>query len=230
MVALSDLSCSCYEGEILGLIGPNGAGKTTFFNVISGFFKPDRGELVFRDRRVTGFAFAKLAQLGIGRTFQIPKPLSNLTVTDNILIALGQRELRSRNLFSKSHKRSFLEKCQQIVNHVGLTGNESKLSKYLPTASQRRLEIARALALGPTLLLLDEPFAGLTGEESEGLVELILRLRTEGKTIILVEHNMDVTMRLCDRIVVLHHGSKLAEGTPEQIRSNRNVIEVYLGE
>lgn len=228
-VALSDVNVNCSEGDILGLIGPNGAGKTTFFNVISGFLRPDRGEIRFYNKKVTNFGAYKLAQLGIGRTFQIPKPLSNLTVIDNVLVASGQKELRSRRMFARSHKKSHLEKCQQIINHVGLSGNESKLSKYLPTASQRRLEIARALALEPSLLLLDEPFAGLTKEESESLIQLIFNLRSEGKTIILVEHNMDVTMRLCNRIVVLDHGTKLAEGSPDQVRNDQKVIDAYLG-
>ncbi len=228
--AVDQVSFQVRQGEILGLIGPNGAGKTTVFNLISGFLKPTAGTIHFQGRPIHGLRPNAIARLGIGRTFQIVKPFSDLTVRENVLAGLGHdlyptlRALREHYLRPDAVRRA-----DRILEAVGLSEYADVRAGTLPIGLLRRLEIARALALEPVLLLLDESAAGLTHHEVEALGALVRRLRDQGITILLVEHNMRFAMGLCDRIIVLNQGRILAEGPPEAIQRNPEVIEAYLG-
>ncbi|MEM4381727.1 MAG: branched-chain amino acid ABC transporter ATP-binding protein/permease [Candidatus Caldarchaeum sp.] len=223
LVALNDLSFTVHEGEILGLIGPNGAGKTTVFNVITGLYQPDGGRVIFKDRDITGWPTHKVVRAGIARTFQIPRPFHLKTTLQNVAVPALPDSLWPYGI-SSSYSHALL-----WCTRVGLSGPDLlKLPAMLPQAGLRRLEIARALAADPQLLLLDEPFAGLSAKEVEELSELIRQLRDEGRTIVLVDHNMRGVMQLVNRVVVMHFGQKLAEGTPEQVWQNKAVQEAYL--
>ncbi len=228
--ALKDINLWLEEGEILGLIGPNGAGKTTLFNVVSGFLRPTRGRVIFQEREIQGLPPHRIAGLGIGRTFQIVKPFAELSVLDNVLAGYGHRFYASLSaLFGYYRSRLSLEAARRIVAQVELTAQAETQASNLPIGLQRRLEIARALALEPALLLLDEPAAGLTHAEAQQLDGLIRTLRDGGITIIVIEHNMAFAMQLCDRIVVLAQGQEIAQGQPQEVRENQAVIEAYLG-
>ncbi len=228
--AVDGVDVEVWEGELLGLIGPNGAGKTTLFNLISGFLKPTSGKIFFRERRIDGLRPHVIAAMGVGRTFQIVKPFSEMTVMENILAALGHPFYPRLEAFSSSYfSPSALREARDILEKTGLTRYAEMRAGDLPIGIKRQVEIARALALRPSLLLLDEPAAGLIHEELEQLSGLIRRLNAEGITIILVEHNMPFAMELCQRMVVLAHGQVIAEGKPEEIRKNPRVIEAYLG-
>jgi len=228
--ALDGVSFTAGEGEILGVIGPNGAGKTTLFNIISGIYPPSHGEMSFQGNSIRGLKPHQISRLGIGRTFQIVRPFQNLDVETNVLVAFGHRFYPS---FWKStlpfRQPEILGEVQTLIERAGLVPYAKQLAKNLPLGFKKRLEIARALALKPCLLLLDEPSAGLRFEESTQLMDLIRQLCGQGIGILLIEHNMHVIMDLCKRIVVLDHGSKIAEGSPEEIRSNPQVIQAYLG-
>jgi branched-chain amino acid transport system ATP-binding protein len=228
--ALDSVDFTAEPGEVLGLIGPNGAGKTTLFNLISGVYPATRGEIRFRGASIGRLKPHQVSRLGIGRTFQIVRPFQNLDVEANVLIGYGHRfypSLRgSLTLFRTTHT---LKEVRTLMERTGLAPYARQPAKHLPLGFKKRLEIARALALDPHLLLLDEPSAGLRYEESFQLMGLIRDLRDQGIGILLIEHNMQVVMDLCSRIVVLDHGTKIAEGSPEQIRSNARVIQAYLG-
>lgn len=228
--AVDGINFDVHHGEILGLIGPNGAGKTTLFNLISGLLRPTAGRIWFREQEIQGRRPHEIAALGIGRTFQIVRPFRSLTSLDNVLAALGHTYYPSWQAFTTSYREStFQDQARALLERVGLSDYAQVRAGALPIGLQRRLEIARALALSPVLLLLDEPAAGLVHEEAAGLTRLIRRLRDDGLTIILVEHNMPFAMGLCDRIVVLAHGQVIAEGPPEAIQANPLVVEAYLG-
>ena len=228
--ALDQVTFSTEGAEILGIIGPNGAGKTTLFNLISGIFTPTSGEIRFQGESLRGLKPHQISHLGIGRTFQIVRPFPNLSVEANVLVAFGHRFYPSLSRSIRPFQRPETRKeIHGILSKTGLHSFASQSAKNLPLGLKKRLEIARALALQPRLLLLDEPSAGLRYEESNHLMELIRQVRDQGIGVLLIEHNMQVVMDLCQRIVVLDHGNRIAEGTPEEIRSDPRVIQAYLG-
>lgn len=228
--ALDGVSFTAEGGEILGIIGPNGAGKTTLFNLISGIYPPSGGEINFHGKSILRLKPHQVSRLGIGRTFQIVRPFQNLDVETNVLVAFGHRFYpslwKSTGPFRQPET---LREVQTLIERAGLGPYTKQIAKNLPLGFKKRLEIARALALKPRLLLLDEPSAGLRFEESAQLMELIRQVCNQGIGVLLIEHNMQVVMDLCKRIMVLDHGSKIAEGSPEEIRSNSLVIQAYLG-
>jgi len=228
--ALDRVSFTSGEGEILGIIGPNGAGKTTLFNLISGIYLPSAGEMSFQGKSIHRLKPHQISRLGIGRTFQIVRPFQNLDVETNVLVAYGHRFYPSLWKSAGPFRQpEFLKEVQTLIQRAGLQSYTKQTAKNLPLGFKKRLEIARALALEPRLLLLDEPSAGLRFEESAQLMELIRQVRDQGIGVLLIEHNMQVVMDLCKRIVVLDHGAKIAEGSPKEIRSNPRVIQAYLG-
>jgi len=228
--ALDGVDFSADEAEILGVIGPNGAGKTTLFNIISGIFSPSNGKISFQGKTIHRLKTHQISRLGIGRTFQLVRPFQNLDVETNILVASGHPYYPSfRKSFAPFRKPEILGEVQKLIDRTGLRLYARQIAKNLPLGIKKRLEIARALALKPRLLLLDEPSGGLRFEESDQLMELIRQIQGQGIGVLLIEHNMQVIMDLCKRIVVLDHGSKIAEGSPEEIRSNPQVIQAYLG-
>jgi len=228
--ALDRVSFVAEEQEILGIIGPNGAGKTTLFNVITGIYPATAGEVSFQGQSILGRKPHQISRLGIGRTFQIVRPFPNLDVETNILVAYGHRFYPDLWHSTLPFRQPDIQKeIEALIESTGLQPYAKQLAKNLPLGIKKRVEIARALALRPRLLLLDEPSGGLRFEESAQLMDLIRKVRDQGISVLLIEHNMQVVMDLCKRIVVLDHGSKIAEGSPEEIRSNPRVIEAYLG-
>jgi branched-chain amino acid transport system ATP-binding protein len=229
LVALQNLSFHLEEGEIFGVIGPNGAGKTTLFNLITGIYPVTHGEIFFQEKAIHRLKPFQIALSGIGRTFQIVRPFGDLDVLRNLLVAYGHRFYPRLSVFSRFARRKHISKMEELLEWVGLADRKHELAKNLPLGYKKRLEIARALALEPKVILLDEPSAGLVHEESLQLMELIRSIRERGITPILIEHNMHVVMNLCHRLIVLDHGEEIARGTPEEVRSNPAVIEAYLG-
>jgi branched-chain amino acid transport system ATP-binding protein len=219
--ALTNVSFEVNKGDIVGLIGPNGAGKTTLFNVVNGFYKPSKGEVFFRGRTISGLKPHQICQQGIARTFQVVKPLQRMSVFDNVLASAFLRTA-SRGEAS--------ELALDILQFTGLSEERNTISKGLPLGMRKRLEIARALATQPELLLLDESFAGLNPTELNESIQIIRKIREKGITVMIIEHHMKVIMSLSDRIVVLNYGEKIADGTPQEIRHNPLVVEAYLGE
>jgi branched-chain amino acid transport system ATP-binding protein len=232
LVAVADVSLRVREGELHAIIGPNGAGKTTLFNLISGVLPPTSGQVFLRGREITGLPPHQIARRGIGRSFQITNLFPNLTVLESVRLAAQARGRHSLRFWAHYRRyRQYEERAIAIIHQVGLTGREHFLARALPHGDQRKLEIALLLATEPDVLLLDEPTAGMASGEIPALVDLIHRLREEGgRTILLVEHKMDVVMNLSDRITVMHQGRVLAEGTPAEISANEQVQRAYLGE
>lgn len=220
--ALNNLSFNVYPGEVVGLMGPNGAGKTTLLNVIAGVYKPDAGEIEFREKIITGLPQHKICHLGIARTYQIPKPFSNLTAMQNVLLAATYAR--------KQRKDDAKARAAQILDKVGLTEKKDILAKDLLVVTLKRLELARALATTPSLLLMDEVAAGLNEVEIPQVLDIMKEVRKMGITVILIEHIMKVMVEAVDRIVVIDKGEKIAEGSPGEIMGNKQVIKAYLGD
>ena len=233
--AMKDVSFNVHEGEILSIIGPNGAGKSTLFKLISSFLKPTAGSIKFMGRSVTRYPAHKVAQMGIVRTFQETTIFRDMTVLENVIV--GHQIRSTANIFgmfwnsrsAREDAKKFTDNSIKILEHLNLLEIKDELAKNLPHGHLRALSIAVGLAVNPKLLLLDEPFAGLNSDETAKAVEMVRAVRDQGVTIMLVEHDMKAVMMISERIIVINFGQKIADGSPEEIRNNQDVIDAYLG-
>jgi branched-chain amino acid transport system ATP-binding protein len=224
LMAVSNVDFFVDEGEVVGLIGPNGAGKTTLFNLVSAALAPKPGEIRFKDKKITGLKPYQICRLGIARTFQTVKIFGDLPVIENVRVGA---------LFGSSGRlaeKGIAKEVEELLEFMGLSNVANARARDLTLANQKRIEVARALATKPSLLLLDEIMAGLNQTELNEAMDLLNKIRGKGVTILMIEHVMKAIMSICNRIIVLHHGAKIAEGTPQEVANSKTVIEVYLGE
>jgi branched-chain amino acid transport system ATP-binding protein len=226
IIALRNINIKVFKGELLGIIGPNGSGKTTLFNIITGFLKPDKGRIILSGEDVTGFPPHEMVKRGVVRTFQLVKPFMGMNVLDNIRVALYMRH----GLMSRVSEREIIGEAREILKMIGLSHREDVSADSLSHGEKKKLEIGRALALKPKILLLDEPTGGLTTAEIDDIIRLIKNIHENGTTVVVVEHNMRVIMNLSERLIALNSGVVIAEGDPKDVVSNPEVVKAYLGE
>ncbi|WP_298828346.1 ABC transporter ATP-binding protein [uncultured Piscinibacter sp.] len=228
-VALNNVTARFEAGRLSAIIGPNGAGKSTFFNVVSGAFPPSSGSLKFQGRDITGLAQHEFARHGIAKSFQITNVFKQLSAHENVRVAAQMRSSRYQLLTPRAKLEALTDRAHELLARVGLAHLHDRPASDLAHGQQRALEVAMALAAEPVLLLMDEPTAGMSPEETKVMMDLIVELAAE-RSVILVEHKMKLVMGICERLLVLHHGEFLAEGTPDEIRANADVRRVYLGQ
>lgn len=234
--AVHHVDLAVEQGEILGIIGPNGSGKTTLFNVMTGIYKPTQGKFIFQEKDITGWLPNRISNVGIARTFQNIRVFKNMSVLDNVLVGEHSQlsatmlGVLTRSKDQKKDEENARKRGMELIEFVKLTDRQKEYAANLAYGEQRRLEIARALATRPRLLLLDEPTAGMNPSEAQQVIDLIHEISNLGVTIILIEHNMQVMMGTARRIIAFNAGSKIAEGTPREIQYNEQVIKAYLGE